>query len=77
MFTFSAELRFLFTISNARENSKFIFFDFFFRVMSTLTDIYYGKVDHPWAINIENWQLEAKEQQRINEYKQSLIARLG
>jgi len=47
------------------------------RVMSTLTDIYYGKVDHPWAINIENWQLEAKEQQRINEYKQSLIARLG
>ena len=49
----------------------------FFRVMSTLTDIYYGKVDHPWAINIENWQLEAEEQQRIDEYKKSLIARLA
>ena len=47
------------------------------KVMSTLTDIYYGKVAHPWAINIENWQLEAEEQQRIDEYKQSLIARLA
>ena len=37
--------------------------------MSTLTDIYYGKVDHPWGINIENWKLEAEEQKRIADYE--------
>jgi hypothetical protein len=46
--------------------------------MSTLSDIYYGKVNnHPWGINIEDWSVQAGELQRIQEYKKSLEDRLS
>ena len=59
------------------QQEMFISIFVYFRVMSTLTDIYYGKVSHPWGINIENWQLEEEEQKRIADYEKSLLARLG
>jgi len=46
------------------------------RVMSALSDIYYGKVKHPWGVPIEDWSIAKEEEQRIEEYKKSLEARL-
>jgi hypothetical protein len=40
--------------------------------MTAMTDIYYGKMKHPWAIDIENWKIETSEQRKIKEYKESL-----
>ena len=53
-----------------------IFFFFPCRIMSTLSDIYYGKVKHPWGVPIEDWSIAKEEEQRIEEYKKSLEARL-
>ena len=45
--------------------------------MNSLTDIYYGKVKHPWGVPIEDWSIHKEEEQRIEEYKKSLEARLS
>ena len=37
-----------------------------------MTDIYYGRVKHPWAMDIENWEVETEEAKRVQEYKASL-----
>lgn len=37
------------------------------RIMASMTDIYYGRVNHPWAIEIENWQID--RDQEIKDYK--------
>lgn len=47
-----------------------------FRVMRTLSSIYYGEVQHPWGIPVENWAITQDEQQRISEFQKSLEARL-
>ena len=46
---------------------------FFFRIMNAMTDIYYGRVQHPWAMNIENWEIHSAEAEKVNEYKNSLL----
>jgi len=46
------------------------------RIMGTLSDIYYGKVQHPWGVPIENWSIAKEEETRIAEYKKSLEARM-
>ena len=38
-----------------------------------MTDIYYGRVQHPWAMNIENWEIDSAEVEKVNEYKNSLL----
>ena len=44
--------------------------------MNTLSDIYYGKVKHPWGVAIEDWSTVKEEQQKVEEYKKSLEARM-
>jgi len=47
------------------------------RILKTLSDIYYGQVEHPWAINIEDWKLTQEEQVRINSFQDSLLQRMN
>ena len=46
-----------------------------------MSDIYYGRVDHPWAIDIESWpEQPAKEVDRLQGYQASInqhVASLG
>ena len=35
--------------------------------MASMSDIYYGRTDSPWAIELEKWQLDANQQ--LNDYK--------
>ena len=44
--------------------------------MNTLSGIYYGEVKHPWGVSIENWSTIKEEQQKVEEYKKSLEARM-
>ena len=44
--------------------------------MTTLSDIYYGKVQHPWGMHIEDWNIGPDELIRIEDYKKSLEARM-
>jgi hypothetical protein len=30
-----------------------------------MSDIYYGRVAHPWAVNLENWAIDPNEKLRI------------
>lgn len=46
------------------------------RIMGAMTDIYYGRVSHPWAINIENWSIDANELRHVEEYQKSLEAHM-
>ena len=48
-----------------------------FRILKTLSGIYYGQVEHPWAINIEDWKLTQEEQVRINSFQDSLLQRMN
>merc|ERR1719369_2250067 len=38
-------------------------------VMTALSDIYYGKVVHPWGMPIEDWSISQDELKRIDDYK--------
>lgn len=38
------------------------------RVMSAMSDIYYGKTPHPWAIDVEDWNVDPH--QILEDYKQ-------
>ena len=42
------------------------------RISKALTDIYYGRVKHPWGMNIEDWDIEKEEAEKVFEYKSSL-----
>ena len=46
-----------------------------------MSDIYYGRVEHPWAIDIESWpEQPAQEKERLNVYQESInqhVANLG
>ena len=46
-----------------------------------MSDIYYGRVEHPWAIDIESWpEQPAQEKERLNVYQESInqhVAQLG
>ena len=38
-----------------------------------MTDIYYGRIQHPWSMDIENWEQIAEEETiRSQEYKNNL-----
>ena len=38
-----------------------------------MCDIYYGRVEHPWAPDIENWpEQTTQEIERLQKYKESL-----
>jgi len=51
------------------------------RIRKAMSDIYYGRVDHPWAIDIESWpEQPAKEVDRLQGYQASInqhVASLG
>jgi len=34
-----------------------------------LGDIFYGRVDHPWAVDIEEWKVDEKVQ--LDDYKKA------
>jgi hypothetical protein len=34
-----------------------------------MSDIYYGRVAHPWAIHIEDWTIDVNEQLCLQEYE--------
>ena len=46
-----------------------------------MSDIYYGRVEHPWAIELESWpEQPVQEMQRLESYKESInqhVAILG
>ena len=52
-----------------------------FRIRKAMSDIYYGRVDHPWAIDIESWpEQPAREVDRLQGYQASInqhVASLG
>ena len=38
-----------------------------------MSDIYYGRVDHPWALDVENWTQDTpQERVRLQEYQASI-----
>ena len=52
-------------------------FNLTFRILKTLSDIYYGQVENPWAIDIEDWKLTQEKQVRINSFQDSLLQRMN
>ena len=53
-------------------------FNFFFRVMNELSDIYYGRVKHDWGVPIEDWSIKSiEEQQKIPEYEKTVDAKMS
>ena len=46
-----------------------------------MSDIYYGRIEHPWAIDVESWPDQpAQEMERLENYKESInqhVATLG
>ena len=48
------------------------------KVRSTLSDIYYGKIQHPWGMLIEDWSCiqDQVELKRIEDYKKCFEARI-
>lgn len=47
------------------------------RILKTLSAIYYGEMKHPWAFEINNWNLPQEEEARIESYRQSLLSRMN
>ena len=47
------------------------------RILKSMSDIYYGRVAHPWAINLENWSIDPNERLRIEEYKNDVERQLA
>jgi len=44
------------------------------RLRSTMSDIYYGRITHPWAPEIEDWAEQSQqEEQRLKDYQQSIM----
>ena len=38
-----------------------------------MSDIYYGRIEHPWAIDIESWpEQPAQEKERLTVYQESI-----
>ena len=38
-----------------------------------MSDIYYGRVEHPWAVNIDSWAEETPEERaRLQQYEASI-----
>ena len=40
--------------------------------MKAVTDIQYGRVEHPWALDIEEWTVNADEDRKSKEFESSL-----
>lgn len=38
-----------------------------YRINKAMSDIYYGRVTHPWAIDIEEWKINVD--QELKDYK--------
>lgn len=38
------------------------------RIMASMSDIYYGKVQHPWAVDVEEWSVDSN--QILEDYRQ-------
>ena len=39
-----------------------------------MSDIYYGRIEHPWAMDVENWtEMSQLEEQRLKDYKESIV----
>jgi len=34
-----------------------------------MSDIYYGRVSHPWSTHLEDWSIDINEHLRLQEYK--------
>ncbi len=43
-----------------------------------MSDIYYGRVQHPWAVDIEDWaESTPQELERLQEYQDSVNQHVG
>lgn len=51
------------------------------RIRAAMSDIYYGRVEHPWAVEVENWpEQTTQEAERLQLYQDSInqhVASLG
>ena len=49
-----------------------------FRIRSAMSDIYYGRSAHPWAIEVENWSEQpVQEMERLQKYQDSINQHVG
>ena len=51
---------------------SYVFPFVYYRISKSLTDIYYGRVKHPWGMNLGDWDIEKEEAEKVFEYKSSL-----
>ena len=43
-----------------------------------MSDIYYGRSEHPWAIDVESWPAQpAREMERLKGYQDSINQHVG
>ena len=46
-----------------------------------MSDIYYGRIEHPWALDVENWPEQTMQEiNRLQKYQESIdqhVASLG
>jgi len=48
------------------------------RIRSAMSDIYYGRSAHPWAIEVENWSEQpVQEMERLQKYQDSINQHVG
>ena len=52
-----------------------------FRIRDAMSDIYYGRIEHPWALDLENWPEQTMQEiKRLQKYQESIdqhVASLG
>ena len=47
------------------------------RIKAAMSDIYYGRIEHPWALEIENWgEQSSMEKERLSSYQDSIRVHL-
>ena len=46
------------------------------RILKSMSDIYYGRRSHPWAISLENWSFDPNEMSRLEDYKNDIKRQL-
>lgn len=47
------------------------------RILKSMSDIYYGRRAHPWAISLENWSFDPNEMSRLEDYKNDIKRQLA
>lgn len=47
------------------------------RILKSMSDIYYGRKAHPWAVSIENWSFDPNEKLRLQDYQDDITRQLA